>query len=59
MFGPAELLAVSYALIGRDDDARRIEKWLNSIITGGRPMWYYLRFFPFNNPKLVDRFVEQ
>jgi TolB-like protein/class 3 adenylate cyclase len=58
MFGPAELLAASYALIDRNDDAKRIEEWLNSVITGGRPMWYYLRFFPFNNSNIVDRFVE-
>jgi hypothetical protein len=58
MFGPAVLLAASYALIDRNDDAKRIEEWLNSVMTGGRPMWYYLRFFPFNNSNIVDRFVE-
>jgi tetratricopeptide (TPR) repeat protein len=58
MFGPAELLAVSYTLIGRDDDARRIVDWLHKFQIGGWPFWYHLRFFPFKNPMIVDRFVE-
>jgi len=58
MFEPAELLAVSYALLGRDDDARKIVAWLHSKWPGQWPLWYVIRYYPFKNPKVTDRFVE-
>ena len=60
MFGPAVLLAATFALLDRDDDVRRIVDWLRS---GSKTAWSWLiqnelREYPFKNPKIVDRFVE-
>jgi len=55
---PAVLLAVSYALLGRDDDARRIVAWIHSKWPGPWRLSRAIRFYPFKNPKVADRFVE-
>jgi TolB-like protein/Flp pilus assembly protein TadD len=55
---PAELLAVSYALLGRDDDVKRIVGGLTSYWTSFGMLQFFLRDFPFKNPKIVDRIVD-
>jgi len=57
MFGPAELLAVSYALVGRDDDAWRLASWFSGNYAGAR-LNYLLRYFPFKDQKVVYRLAE-
>jgi hypothetical protein len=55
---PAKLLAVSYALLGRDDDVRRILAGYPSYWTSFGMLQRLMRDFPFKNPKIVDRVVE-
>ena len=55
---PAIFIAISYALLGHDDDARRIaadlhKKWPTQWI-----LLYYIRDFPFKNPQVANRFAE-
>ena len=42
---PAVLLAVSYALLGRDDDARRIVAWIHSKWPGPWQLSKYIRYY--------------
>ena len=55
---PAELLAVTYALLGRDDDATRIVDWIQSNWHDGGLLQFTVRDYNFKNPRVVDRFVE-
>jgi TolB-like protein len=52
------LLAVSYALLGRDDDVRRILAGITSHWTTTGILQFYMQDFPFKNSKIVARFVE-
>jgi adenylate cyclase len=58
LYDPAELLAVSYTLLGRDDDTKRIVDWLHSKLPTIWVLQNIMRYYPFKNPKLVDRIVE-
>jgi len=55
---PAKLLAVSYALLGRDDDAKRIFTRLYRYWTSAIILEFHIRDFPFKTPNTVDRFAE-
>ncbi len=44
---PAELLAVSYALLGRDDEAKRIVDWIQGYWTWTRTLQIIMRDYPF------------
>jgi TolB-like protein/class 3 adenylate cyclase/Flp pilus assembly protein TadD len=58
MFEPAELLAVSYSLLGRYNDAKRIVDWLHNKLPTLWIFQHIMRYYPFKNLKVADRFVE-
>ena len=60
MVEPKLLLAVSYTLLGRDDDAKRIAAWLRSKFPTVEiaKMNYFQRYFPFKDSKVDDHFTK-
>ncbi|UCD80746.1 MAG: hypothetical protein JSW26_04755 [Desulfobacterales bacterium] len=58
LYEAAELLAVSYALVGRDDDAGRIAARLTGNFTAAWPLEMLLRYIPFKDQKIVDRLAK-
>ncbi|CAB1078516.1 Adenylate cyclase (EC [Olavius algarvensis Delta 1 endosymbiont] len=58
MFGTAELLVASYAITGRDDDARRLVASLIPKYAVAWQLQYLMRYFPFKNPTISDHLAE-
>jgi hypothetical protein len=57
MLEPVILTIASYALVGRDKDARRKVDWF-STWTYSFPLQFLMRYIPFKNPKIIDRLAE-